>query len=194
MGMVPIREYAKSHGKAGGTVRQMAQRGGLRTARKIGRDWLVDADEPYPDRRKHVKEAFNPMAWEKDGNGETPFSEDELQGMLKTVQARQYSRIGTFSEMFSRNWEHMPVQLRKELTPEQLGWTVDLLADSYHAGQQHPQGGNTGDGTCQVRNMIPEIWNLIPERLTALLTHEQTGLLLEAVTGSYLLGLRNPER
>lgn len=194
MSIITIKEYANKHGKAEVSVRQMAQRGGLRTARKTGRDWLVDANEPYPDRRKRVKEAFNPIAWQEDENGETPFSEDELQGMLKTVQARQYSRIGTFNETFSRNWEHMPVQLRKELTPEQLGWAVDLLADSYHEGQAHPQDRSQTEHQPQAWNMIPEIWRLIPEKLTALLTHAQTGLLLEAAADSYLRGLQNPEQ
>jgi hypothetical protein len=30
----------------------MAANGGFSTARKIGRDWFIDNDEPYPDRRR----------------------------------------------------------------------------------------------------------------------------------------------
>lgn len=49
--LISLAEYAEKHGKALSSVRQMAQRGSLKTARKIGRNWVIDADEPYPDRR-----------------------------------------------------------------------------------------------------------------------------------------------
>ena len=52
--MIPIAEYAKLHGKAVYTVRQKCQRGGFQTARKIGRDWFIDRDEPYTDHRIHT--------------------------------------------------------------------------------------------------------------------------------------------
>lgn len=49
--LITIAEYAKKHDKSVETVRQKAQRGGFHTAQKIGRDWLIDEDEPYQDNR-----------------------------------------------------------------------------------------------------------------------------------------------
>lgn len=49
--LIPLTVYAQRHGKDPATARQMALRGGFKTARKIGRDWLIDDREPYPDRR-----------------------------------------------------------------------------------------------------------------------------------------------
>jgi hypothetical protein len=49
---IPLTQYAREHGRAQRTVRQMAANGGFSTARKLGRDWIIDKDEPYPDRRK----------------------------------------------------------------------------------------------------------------------------------------------
>lgn len=49
--LISLSEYAKSNRKKPATARQMALRGGFNTARKIGRDWLIDDQEPYPDRR-----------------------------------------------------------------------------------------------------------------------------------------------
>ena len=49
--LISLTEYAKSHGKSPATARQMALRGGFKTAQKIGRDWLIDDQEPYPDHR-----------------------------------------------------------------------------------------------------------------------------------------------
>ena len=52
MAEITLKEYAGRHGKAPVSVRQLAQRGGFRTAHKIGRDWVVDEHEPYPDDRR----------------------------------------------------------------------------------------------------------------------------------------------
>lgn len=49
--LIPIAEYAAMQKKNISTVRQKAQRGGFKTARKIGRDWFIDPDEPYVDKR-----------------------------------------------------------------------------------------------------------------------------------------------
>lgn len=51
MGKITLKEYAKMHGRDPATMRQKALRGGFKTAEKIGRDWLIDADEPLNDRR-----------------------------------------------------------------------------------------------------------------------------------------------
>jgi len=50
--LVSLAEYARMHGKAYRTVRQKAELGNFRTARKIGRNWVIDSDEPYIDYRK----------------------------------------------------------------------------------------------------------------------------------------------
>ena len=50
--IVSLAEYARLHGKAEGTVRQKAIRGGFKTARKIGRNWAIDRNEPYVDLRE----------------------------------------------------------------------------------------------------------------------------------------------
>lgn len=48
---ITIVEYARRHGKNPASARQKAERGGFQTAFKLGRDWLIDEDEPYSDRR-----------------------------------------------------------------------------------------------------------------------------------------------
>lgn len=50
--LISLAEYAKMHGKEESSVRKMALRGGFKTARKIGRNWVIDKNEPYIDRRK----------------------------------------------------------------------------------------------------------------------------------------------
>lgn len=50
--LIPLAEYASMHGKNARTVRQKAESGGFRTAVKIGRNWVIDKNEPYIDLRK----------------------------------------------------------------------------------------------------------------------------------------------
>ena len=65
--MISIGQYAENHGKAKSTVRQMAERGGFKTAQKIARNWIIDENEPYPDAR--IKSGKY-VGWRKDKRGE----------------------------------------------------------------------------------------------------------------------------
>ena len=49
--LISLSEYAEAHGRDPATARQMAGRGDFKTARKIGRNWVIDDAEPWPDRR-----------------------------------------------------------------------------------------------------------------------------------------------
>lgn len=49
--LISLVEYAERHGKNPANARQMAARGSFQTARKIGRNWVVEDTEPWPDRR-----------------------------------------------------------------------------------------------------------------------------------------------
>lgn len=51
MGLISLAEYALKHHRSKDTVRQKSLRGGFKTARKIGRNWVIDEDEPYEDNR-----------------------------------------------------------------------------------------------------------------------------------------------
>lgn len=50
--LIPIKQYAEMHGRTPATVRQKCIRGTFTTAQKIGRDWLIDDQEPYTDARE----------------------------------------------------------------------------------------------------------------------------------------------
>ena len=47
--LIGLVEYAANHGKDPKNTRKMAAQGRLTTARKIGRNWVVDSEEPWPD-------------------------------------------------------------------------------------------------------------------------------------------------
>lgn len=51
MALIPIEEYAKKQGKCVSTIRGKCARGMFSTARKLGRDWFIEASEPYIDHR-----------------------------------------------------------------------------------------------------------------------------------------------
>lgn len=52
--LVSLSEYAKKHNKSSDTLRRMAESGRLNTAKKIGRNWVVDIDEIYPVKKRNV--------------------------------------------------------------------------------------------------------------------------------------------
>lgn len=49
--LISLAEYAKIHEKDPSTIRHKALRGGFKTARKIGRNWVIEKEEPYTDLR-----------------------------------------------------------------------------------------------------------------------------------------------
>ena len=53
--LTSINEYAKIHEKSGDTVRRIAEHGAFYTAKKIGRNWVVDSEEEYPVRKRTAK-------------------------------------------------------------------------------------------------------------------------------------------
>lgn len=56
--LVSLTEYAKMHGKSGDTLRRMAEKGALKTAQKIGRNWVVDNEDAYPVKKRCVRKAI----------------------------------------------------------------------------------------------------------------------------------------
>lgn len=51
MELISLVEYAELNGIASATARQRAIRGSFKTARKIGRNWVIDKTEPLTDNR-----------------------------------------------------------------------------------------------------------------------------------------------
>ena len=49
--MIPLAEYARRHGRRVDVARHMARRGGFASVVKMGRDWFIDEDEAWTDRR-----------------------------------------------------------------------------------------------------------------------------------------------
>lgn len=46
---ITVKEYAAKYGVAERTVRQKLQGNKIPGAHKIGRDWLIPSDAPYPE-------------------------------------------------------------------------------------------------------------------------------------------------
>jgi hypothetical protein len=52
--LVSLADYGKIHGRSGDTLRRMAENGAFATARKIGRNWVVDSNEDYPIKKRNA--------------------------------------------------------------------------------------------------------------------------------------------
>lgn len=55
MALISLGEWADKQGIARATARQKAIRGSLKTAKKIGRNWVIEEDEPNIDNRRQGK-------------------------------------------------------------------------------------------------------------------------------------------
>lgn len=53
--LISLAEWAKINGIDPATARQRALRGAFTTARKIGRNWVIDKNEPLVDHRRNDK-------------------------------------------------------------------------------------------------------------------------------------------
>lgn len=51
MALIALSDYARLNGRDPATARQKAGRGGFLTAQRLGRDWVIDDAEPWPDHR-----------------------------------------------------------------------------------------------------------------------------------------------
>lgn len=49
--LIPIAQYAQRQGITANAIRRRCIRGTLPGAVKLGRDWFIPADAPYPDSR-----------------------------------------------------------------------------------------------------------------------------------------------
>lgn len=55
MAYIALVEYAHRHGRHPDSVRQMAKRHRFETAKKPGRDWIIEENEPYPHYGKRTE-------------------------------------------------------------------------------------------------------------------------------------------
>ena len=53
MDYITVNDYAALHGVSRETIKKKCQNGCLKTAKKVGRDWLIDKSEPYPADRRY---------------------------------------------------------------------------------------------------------------------------------------------
>ena len=53
---ISLSEYAELHGVTADTIRQRVLRGRHTTAIKVGRNWIIDKNEPFTDKRKKEEE------------------------------------------------------------------------------------------------------------------------------------------
>lgn len=64
---------------------------------------------------------------------------DELGEMYKYELTRKASRIGSCHDTFAANYSRIPDELKKKLSPEELGALVDAFYECYGDGKNEKQ-------------------------------------------------------
>lgn len=70
--LISLAEYANRHDIDCSHLRANARAGKLQTAIKIGRNWLISADEPYTDRRVKTGKYIGTKRAKKPANDQDP--------------------------------------------------------------------------------------------------------------------------
>lgn len=110
--LVSLSEYGAAHGKSSDTVRRMAEKGMLKTAHKIGRNWVVDSDESYPLVKRNKKER-SPSAYAE----QLSFVSANSNNIYKCIQKR-YSNE---SEIKSNGIVYTPKELATYIAEQMVG-------------------------------------------------------------------------
>ena len=128
--LIPLAEYARNLGKNPDNARQLANRGAFKTAQKIGRDWMVDPAEKWPDRRLKSKDVFT-------REGAKALTAEERRFYLKVEQAKEYSGWRNYPSTCSAIFENIPEEWWSKYTAKQIGEIAALLKVVYDKGVQY---------------------------------------------------------
>lgn len=99
MALITLKEYAERCGRSLVTVRQKMYRGGLKTVRKIGRQYFIDENEPYIDERvisgKYVGFHEGYAEWKEiqAQRNQEPSPEAEQEARERETKARKIERL-----------------------------------------------------------------------------------------------------
>lgn len=126
---ISLKEYAAKHNRSLVSVRQKAARGGFKTARKVGRDWVIDADEPYVRQPTRLK-AADVFTAEAD-----TLPPDERRYILKVEQAKEYSGWRRYPDTCNAIFANIPDDWYDRYTAKQLGEIAALLKTVYDKGR-----------------------------------------------------------
>lgn len=122
MTLISLKEYANMHGVTPSTVRQKVLRGGFTTAQKIGRNWLIDKNEPYNDKRESemhgtsmddVLNAYNKTGSIKETSRICKISEQKVRKVLITKNAYSTPLSDKISSLSDRGLT--PLEISKKL-------------------------------------------------------------------------------
>jgi DNA invertase Pin-like site-specific DNA recombinase len=102
--IISIEDYAVAHGKAVSTMRQRAQRGSFKTAKKIGNSWTIDSAEPLVDHRIKSHDDFVEL-YKRLGSvhavaRETNFSEAKIKKVLSSCGVYTSERAENIKRLF----------------------------------------------------------------------------------------------
>lgn len=138
---ITLTEYARRHGRALATVRQKAYRGGFKTARRVGRDWFIDEDEPLVDNRRKLSMSD---VFTREAYGPNGLSAEERRRWLKLEQAKEISGWRQYPSTCEAIFQNiLDAGMFDRYGAMQLGEIAALLKQVYDQGvaygREHPE-------------------------------------------------------
>lgn len=138
---ITLTEYARRHGRALATVRQKAYRGGFKTARRVGRDWLIDEDEPLVDNRRKLSMSD---VFTREAYGPNGLTAEERRRWLKLEQAKEISGWRQYHSTCDAIFQSiLEAGMFDRYSAMQLGEIAALIKKAYDRGvaygREHPE-------------------------------------------------------
>jgi len=121
MDLVSFAEYAAMHHVAAATVRPKNLRGGFKTAQKIGRNWVIDRNEPYSDDRqtlldKNTVERVTSTYKKNESLKETAriekLSEQKVRKILITVGSYTTPQIKSVNDLYEKGLTPKEIEVK----------------------------------------------------------------------------------
>lgn len=131
--MISLVEYAKLHGIDPATARQKAGRNGFKTARKIGRNWMIDENEPFVDLRKShnrlkAKDIFDKDAYEC-------LTVNERKEILKIENAKHLSGFRQYETTCRSILKFIPDDFISSHTAQEIADVMRMVNNAYNSGK-----------------------------------------------------------
>lgn len=140
--LVSLSEYAKIHGKSADTIRRMAEKGTLTTAQKIGRNWAVDKNEPYPVKKRSNGNTLRALSLFSGCGGLDLGFEGDFDVLEMSINLK-VNPDWRLSNGASKDWKRVPktrfsTVFANDIRPDaKTAWTTyfgkrNITADTYH--------------------------------------------------------------
>jgi len=128
--LISLTEYAELHGKSSDTLRRMAENGTLKTAKKIGRNWVVNKKEVYPVKKRLSKDTLTVLSLFSGCGGLDLGFEGDFDVLNESVNEKINSDWKCINSE-NKKWKRLPKSRFKTIFANDIRQDAKIAWDNY---------------------------------------------------------------